>query len=230
MGIALLHHTGLGDHFMCNGLVHQLADKYGEVDLFCKEHLYKTINHLYMDFPNIKIIPIKNDSEDPYRYAANTQKDLVRVGFEHTDFNRFEESFYEQVGLDVDDEFAYFQFPSDLSGSKKLYEQVVAAKGKDYIFVHNVSPYKAFDLKIESTLPRFVVNKTDTDDVLDYIDTICNAKEVHIINSGLHNLVFQLLCHGKVNSDNVFFHDARKPKDGGIAIRIPSDVKVIQYD
>ena len=79
-------------------------------------------------------------------------------------------------------------------------------------------------------MPRFIVNKTDTDDVLDYIDTMCNAKEIHIINSGLHNLVFQLLCHGKVNSDNVFFHDARKPKDGGIAIRIPSDVKVIQYE
>jgi hypothetical protein len=120
--------------------------------------------------------------------------------------------------------------PTDLKNSKKFYNKVVKKLGEDYIFVHDVSSYRSFDLKIQSSYPRFVVDKNDTEDVLDYIDTICNAKEIHVINSGLSNLVFQLYHKNMIKTPEVYFHDARKPEHGGIRIKIPKGIKVVEYE
>jgi hypothetical protein len=229
-GIVLHHHTGLGDHFMCNAIVHHMARKYGEVDLIVKEHLVNTMCHLYEDYDNIYIVPVTEEFSQSTHYAAHHKKDLHRVGFDSCDFNNFEESFYRQIGLDPQEEYDGFIFPTNLENSKKFYEKVIADKGEDYIFVHDVSSYRSFDLRIDSPFPKFTVDKNDTDDVLDYIDTICNAKEVHVINSGLNNLVFQLFHKNKIKTDKVYFHDIRKPKDGGIPVKVPPGVKVVEYE
>lgn len=229
MSIVLHHHTGLGDHFICNGLVHALAEKHGGVDLITKRPLFYTIEHLYSDWDNIVIVPVDDEMSDSEAYARRTNKLLHRVGFQHCDFNNFETSFYAQCELDPVQEYDNFKLPSNLSGSKKFYDKIKEKLGKDYIFVHSVSSYKAFDLKIDSTLPRHTVDKSDTDDILDYVDTICNAKEVHVINSGLNNLVFQLYYKDMTKGD-IYYHNARKLEDGGIPIKIPEGVKVIQYE
>ncbi len=229
MSIVLHHHTGLGDHFICNGLVHALAEKHGGVDLITKRPLFYTMEHLYSDWDNIVIVPVDDEMSDSEAYARRTNKPLHRVGFQHCDFNNFETSFYTQCELDPVQEYDNFKLPSNLSGSKKFYDKTKEKLGEDYIFVHSVSSYKAFDLKIDSTLPRHTVDKSDTDDILDYVDTICNAKEVHVINSGLNNLVFQLYYKDMTKGD-IYYHNARKLEDGGIPIKIPEGVKVIQYE
>lgn len=229
-GIVLHHHTGLGDHFMCNAIVHHMAKKYGEVDLIVKEHLVKTMCHLYEDQDNIFIVPVVEEFSQSMNYAQHYNKDLHRIGFDKCDFNNFEDSFYTQIGLDPKEEFDGFILPTNLENSKKFYTKVVEKLGDDYIFVHDVSSYRSFDLKIKSSHPRFVVDKNDTDDVLDYIDTICNAKEIHVINSGLSNLVFQLFYKNMIKTSEVYFHDARKPEHGGIRIKIPKGIKVAEYE
>lgn len=230
MSIVLLHHTGLGDHFICNGLVHALAEKHGALDLMAKPHLVKTVKHLYQDWNNINVIPIDTDElNDSVKYASSIGKDLHIVGFGNCDFDNFETSFYTQCSLDPMMEYDNFKLPTDLSGSKKFYEETVDRLGKDYIFIHSVSSYKPFNLKIDSKLPRHIADKSDTDDVLDYVDTICNAKEVHVINSGLNNLVFQLYYKDMTKGD-IYYHNARKLEDGGIPVKIPEGVKVIQYE
>lgn len=229
--IVLFHHTGLGDHFMCNGLVHVFAHNYDEVNLVCKKPYVKTVAHLYEDYPDkIKILPVEDEFVDSIKYAEEQNIPLYKVGFDKCNFNAFEESFYTQYNLDPDLEFSNFKLPKDLKGSKDFYNKTLTKLGEDYIFVHNVSSYKNFDLKIESTLPKHIVDKSDTDDLLDYIDTICNAKEVHVISSALHNLVFQLYIRDMIKSKTVYYHDVRKAKDGGFPIRVPEGVKVIQYE
>jgi hypothetical protein len=39
--IVVHHHTGLGDHFICNGLIHSLREHYS-IDLICKRHYTKS--------------------------------------------------------------------------------------------------------------------------------------------------------------------------------------------
>lgn len=229
-GIVLHHHTGLGDHFMCNALVHHMARKHGEVDLIVKEHLVKTMCHLYEDFDNIFIVPVVEEFSQSVQYAQHYKKDLHRVGFDKCDFNNFEDSFYIQLELDPKEEYDGFILPTNLENSKKFYQTVTEKLGQDYIFVHDVSSYRSFDLTIDSEYPKFVVNKDDTDDILDYVDTICNAKEIHVINSGLSNLVFQLYHKNMIKTSEVYFHDVRKPEHGGIRIKIPEGIKVVEYE
>ena len=226
--IIVHHHTGLGDHFICNGLVHALSDTY-DIDLICKNRYLKTVKHLYEDFPGIHIIGVEDDHVDTLVYAQQTNYPLIRVGFENCDYNRFEDSFYETTNIDPMAEYDRFVFPKNLEGSKILYNKIEKNLGKEYIFIHDASTYGTFPLNIKSNLPKHIAQKEDTDDVLDYIDTICNAKEVHVINSGLNNLVFQLYYKG-LNNGKIFFHDARKPNMGGIPVRIPEGIEIINYE
>lgn len=229
--IVLFHHTGLGDHFMCNGLVHVFAHNFDEVNLVCKKPYLKTVSHLYQDYSDkIKILPVEDEFVDSIKFSEENNLPIYKVGFDKCNFDAFEESFYTQYDLDPDLEFSNFKFPKNLKGSKEFYNKTLTKLGEDYIFVHNVCSYKIFDLTIESNLPKHVVDKSDTDDLLDYIDTICNAKEVHVISSAIHNLVFQLFIRGMIKSNNVYYHDIRKAKDGGFPIRVPEGVKVIKYE
>jgi hypothetical protein len=114
------HHTGLGDHFICNGLVHALSDTY-DIDLICKTRYLKTVKHLYEDFPDIHIIGVEDDHSDTLTYAQQTNYPLIRVGFENCDYNRFEDSFYETTNIDPMAEYDRFVFPKNLEGSKILY-------------------------------------------------------------------------------------------------------------
>lgn len=231
--IVVYHHTGLGDHFICNGLVHALLDHYS-IDLICKNRYTKTVKHLYEDFEDVNIIPVDNDNNqertDVLKYLQDTGLPIITVGFEKTDYDNFEDSFYHSAGVNPDDEYNRFKLPSRLDGAKKFYSDLVSKLGKDYIFVHDESSYKPFELKIDSKLPRHTVSKEDTDDVLDYVDAIRFAKEVHVINSGLNNLVFQLFYQGLIETKDVYFHNARKPSDGGIPVKVPSDIKVVEYE
>lgn len=229
--IILHHHTGLGDHFMCNGLVHVFAHNFDEINLVCKRPYLKTVTHLYQDYSNkIKILPVDDEFVDSVKYAEDTNMPIYRVGFEKCDFRAFEESFYKQYDLDPELEFTNFRLPENLDGSKEYYQKTLTTLGKDYIFVHNVSSYKVFDLKIESDLPQHIVDKSDTDDLLDYVDTICNAKEIHIISSALHNLVFQLFIRDMIKTKEVYYHNIRKASDGGFPIRVPEGIKVVEYE
>lgn len=230
--IIVHHHTGLGDHFICNGLIHALREHYS-IDLICKDRYNKTIKHLYEDFDDVNIVLVDNDNDQEVRdvltYSQKTNYPLLRVGFEKTDYDNFEESFYLTTGLNPDDEYNKFHLPVINSGSLDLHRKVVDTLGEDYIFVHDASSYGSFKLNIESDLPRHVAAKEDTDDVLDYYDTMCNAKEVHVINSGLNNFVFQLYYKG-LTKGKVFYHNARKPNMGGIPIRVPEGIEVIEYE
>ena len=226
--IVVHHHTGLGDHFICNGLVHKLLEEHS-VDLICKQRYLKTVKHLYEDFPDIHIIGVEDDHADTLRYAQETNYPLMRVGFEKCDYNRFEDSFYETSNVDPIAEYDRFVLPTNLKNSEVLYNQIKEKIGEDYIFVHDASSYGTFPLNVKSNLPRHTAVKEDTDDVLDYVDTVCNAKEVHVINSGLNNLVFQLYYKGLTNG-TIFFHDARKPNMGGIPVKIPEGIEVVNYE
>lgn len=228
--IILHHHTGLGDHFICNGLVHSFANTFDEVNLICKKSFSKTVTHLYEDRSDkIKILPVENEIADISGYVEKLKMDIYRVGFDKCDLNNFEESFYKQYGLDPMMEYYGFFLPTNMQGSKLFYQKILQSKGKDYIIVHDTCTYAKFNLKIDSELPRHTVKKSDTNDVLDYVDFLCNAKEIHVINSGLNNLVFQLY-YKKLLTGKVFYHDARKLKDGGIPVKVLDGIEIVNYD
>ena len=230
--VVLHHHLGLGDHFICNGLVHSLLERnnWEELHLVCKPHYSKTVKHLYEDFSNIKLLVVKDEYTEPVEFAKNNNMEMLRIGFEHIDANNFENSFYNQCMVDIDAEYTQFILPSRLDASEEFYNTVTEKLGQDYIFVHKECSIKNYDLKIDSNLPQHIAEKNDTDDILDYVHTICKAKEIHVINSGINNLVFQLYYKGFIETDKIYYHAIRRIEDGGFPIKVLPGIEIVEYE
>lgn len=216
----------MGDHFICNGLVHAMAEKYGQVYLICKIPYLDTVSHLYEDFENIQILPVENEFEGVVKYANELKLPVLRVGFENCNNNAFEESFYTQLGLTPDEEYSRFKLPK--RQQTFLLQAIVDKIGKNFIFIHDTCSAKKIELCIDSNIPRHYAEKSDTSDVLDYVPVMCEAKEIHVINSGINNLAFQLYLKGMLKG-KLFYHDARRIEDGGIPVRVPTGIEIIKY-
>lgn len=227
--IVLYHHLGLGDHLTCNGLVHALAERHRTIYLVCKEKNQKTVRHLYHDFKNIIVVPISKEPDSVVDFSQKINTSILRVGFEYVNPSKFERSFYEQVGVPFEAKDAKFVFPSNMTGSKTLYDKVVSDIGKDYAFIHDESSSGKYTLSIDTQLPKFTVKMSDTDDILDYVDLICNASEIHVINSGVYHLIPPLLKQGRIKTNKIFYHDCRPFHMGGIPIEVPQGIKTIEY-
>jgi hypothetical protein len=225
--IILYHHLGLGDHFTCNGLVQYLAKKYTKIHLACWKRYYETVSYLYKDNTNITVFGIENEPQDVLTY--NPSLPLIRIGFEHTDPNNFERSFYSQLGLPYETRFEQFYLPKNLEGSKIFLQSVKQKLGDDFIFVHNQSSAGRFDLRIDSTLPRYTLEISDTPNLLDYVDTLKEAKEIHVINSGIVGLVINMFHCGMLVNSKIFYHNVRKFSQGGIPLEIPDEFIKVNY-
>jgi hypothetical protein len=227
--VIIHHHLGIGDHFTCNALVHYLSKDYDEVWLACKGYTEATVKHLYEDYPKIKPFVIQREPEDVYDFSTLSEIPIIRIGFEYTNPNEFERSFYSQFGLPLEYKNDNFRLPLLLNKSKEFYDKVVDELSEDYIFIHDESTAGSFSLKIQSKLNRFFVKKEDTPDVLDYVHTICNAKEIHFINSGIFPLVVLLDHMGLIETKKIFYHNKRKFHEGGLKIELPAHYIEIPY-
>lgn len=226
MDIILYHHLGLGDHFICNALVVEVSKHYNNVHLVCWARNLPTVQHLYSDFPNITIHGIDTEPQDVIALSNSLGLPVIAVGFEHCDLKDFESSFYRQLGLDPDIQYTGFCVPRDLDRSYQMYNEWCAKNGPAYIFVHDTSSVEKYNLIINSDLPRYTVEKTQTRDLIDYVIMLCEAKEVHVINSSIAALVWPLLRQGRIKAEKIFYHNARSLNHGGVPIKIPQDPRV----
>ena len=51
-------HQGLSDHLICNGIYREYAKNYSECILPVKISIFKTVNFMLSDVPNIKVVAI----------------------------------------------------------------------------------------------------------------------------------------------------------------------------
>lgn len=227
--IILYHHLGMGDHFTCNGLVHSISSNFTKIFLICKERYYPTIKHMYEDFTYIEVVPIQKEPEDIQPFAQKNNLNILSVGFQHIDPMRVERSFYEQLDLPYDLRFTNFKLPKNLEGSKKFYERVKSNLGNDYVFVHNQSSDSRYNLQINTSLQSFVCSMQDTNDLFDYVYTMINAKEIHVINSSLYCLMISLYKLNLLNANKIVFHNCRSFTQGGNPPEVPLGIITKEY-
>lgn len=198
------HHLGLGDHFVCNGLVNFIAKQNtGSIDLICKKHNLPTVEYLYSENNKINVVPIeynKNELEAVNEYGVLNNKTILRIGFQYCDPNNWDKSFYKQTGIDFIERYRFFKLP------RSKPNPILQPPSDKYIFVHNQSSDGVFDLALKSDLPKVYVKKEDTDNLLSYIDLIQNAEEIHCINSSLFHLIDSMPC----TTTKLYYHDVRK--------------------
>ena len=91
--LLLHHHLGLGDHFICNGLVNHLAEQHDRLYLPSKRKNLGTVTSLYSEEPRVHVFPVDDEFADVAAFQRRMACPILKVGFEHCDRGRFDESF-----------------------------------------------------------------------------------------------------------------------------------------
>lgn len=236
--LILHHHPGLGDHFLCNGMVHHYAQKYETLYLPCRKKFYKTIDCLYQDFPNIIPKVFDNDWDNLERevsdWSFETKFDYLKIGYDKVIYTylereqcspkwvgiNFERQFYEQAEVLYLERYSNFKLPKQIKGADDLYEKVVGDV-KNYILVHDSSSASdeyEFDMfgwrnGKNSDLTIIKIKDNITDNLLDWIKVIENATEIHVSPSSVFCLIDSLPLDLKAD---LYFHDLRS--DNGLLL------------
>jgi len=200
--IILHHHLGLGDHFICNGLVRKLKETL-TLDLLIlpvKEHNLATVSALYADQGGIELMPVPPGAyheEDAYIVAQSKLLEIpiLKISFNGSKTIAFDISFYRQLGLDPELSWSNFSAPLDTLASRSLYDKVV--KHQDYCLVANTGSVGTFDIDINTSLPIYQLTPEHSSNLLDWALVISNAQEIHCIDSSFIHLVDRIPTQAK---------------------------------
>lgn len=190
----IYHHLGLGDHFICNGLVRHYYSIYNNIKLFCKNHLQENIRFMYRDLPNLEVINFLNDDEvEQYIHKNNLKDSVIKVGFDKLlialrDVETFDQGFYYAENLPFSLRFEKFYIERDHDRENFLFDKMTNGL-KDYIFIHD-DPARGMHIdakKINNNLP---IIKNDTSYLItDYLKILENATEIHLMQSCVKDMI-----------------------------------------
>ncbi len=226
----LHHHLGLGDHFVCNGLVRHFFNEYGNVSIFSKSHNFETVKFMYRDNENIEVIRINTDYDVNYYMSnftdPNLENILIQVGFDnlwknytnpeeplYSPSENFDERFYHIMGLNFELRWDLFNCERDLDVEKNFFQNF-NLRPKEYIFVHDDDRFQINMDRIDTHLQVIKPEKIYTSNIFDYCFLIENALEVHTIESSFSlmidslNLNKEFYIHRYARTDNppIFKH------------------------
>jgi hypothetical protein len=211
--IYIYHHLGMGDHILCNAIIRNYAEKYEKVFLFAKPGYVNNVIYMYRDNPRIKMIAM-DDAQVKSFMRFNPNNNYLVVGitpqwFKRLDvdkeFETFDHGFYVAADVSFDDKWNKFYFERDIEKEKQAFYSIFNLKdNEEYAFVHDdPKRNRIFDSKY---LPKGItlIRPVDYPNVglFDFIYTIENAKETHVMNSSFSCLIDTMLL--KTNS--LFLH------------------------
>ena len=205
--IIVYHHLGLGDHFICNGLVNKLSETYF-IHLICKNGNFDTIFNLYSENVNVKVIGIDNEDSDIVKYSKSSNLNILKIGFQNFCNATFDESFYKQFGYDLILRYNNFKLPKV---SEWLYDKLITSR--EYCLISDQCSEGTFDLNVNNDLNKIHVRPGMTTNLLDYVKLIYHAKEIHCIDSAFYHLVDSVGTQA-----NLFFHNDRNPASNKIRV------------
>jgi ribosomal protein S18 acetylase RimI-like enzyme len=210
-------HLGLGDMFWMNGAVRYLATAYDEVLVVCKKRNQKNAAAMYADDPSIKLLLIEDDIDlHPWPQKSqyfSEQGYMVYSCGQHA--LKPDRAIYDLPNCFYDDMMrpravrtVYFHVPRTLA-SKELRDRFGEIK---YIVVHeessvqNLSIAKQLMRKGETRLILDLNKNAYTTShgwwaaaekvgglpLLDYVDLIEGAEEIHMIESSIYCMASHL--------------------------------------
>jgi len=212
----ILSHLGLGDNFICHGIIREYA-RQNKVVSFAKPQYYDTVSFMYRDDPNIMILPYDDTQAIQFLVQQNvTQQNFIGIGIYGQNWNTtltdksFDQVFYEQAGVLFNRKFNNFKTVRDLNRELTLFKKFDIKEG-EYIFVHD-DPSRKFI--IHKNLPEGVPVVRNvpglTNNVFDYCYLIEKAKEVHVIES---SFMFMIDYMKNLECNDITIHNYAREND-----------------
>ena len=190
----ILHHLGLGDHIICNGLIRCLLKHVDEITLFAKSHNCDNVKRMFEDQKeNLSLISLKNDQEI-FNYIKEKEiKNCLIIGHHHLQkfLNRgytWDESFYKQLDIPFIERWNSFYVKRNYTDETNLKDKLNIKKS--YALVHSTDStntdrinYNMINKNLQ--LVKVIISKS----IFDYIDIINDASEIHCVDSSFKFLV-----------------------------------------
>jgi len=201
------HHLGLGDHIICNGMVHYLIEKWdiSRLLLVTKKHNAPSVKALYSGESRIEILDFDPQEIDEMVFSSSKSSQLgmplLKIAAAHTSF--FDEHFYNSMNIPLAVRWDYFKPPQNLSSAQKIYDQVITTD--QYCLIADKTSVGDFPLEIQSDLPTVRVSSI-SESLFDWIKVISMASEIHCVDSSFIHLADSLNLTGK----DLNYHDVRK--------------------
>ena len=227
--LIIIHHMGIGDAIMLNGMVRHFAGSYDKVAVVCKDCHEEILKFMYRDISkkvDIILVPttspqvvwnevnnkamayamagLKTEIKPLATYCLTDDEWAARTQKEGQ--SNWSKLVYDQAGLShsvMRDKFKVVRDPS----------RELVLEEKEYIFVHD-DPERDRVIPIEKDIHVFkphskVTNRSEeffecnVKNIFDYTGIIENAKEIHCMNSS-YNWMVELMKLGKKETN--FFH------------------------
>ena len=215
--VILYHHLGLGDHFVCNGLVHEISKSHDTIYLPCKTHNYETVNYLYSENQNINVFKVDaNEFGEVDTFASILNLPIILVGFMHHSPQDWDRSFYSQMKVNFSKRYDSFYLP------KNPPSLLIEPPNNDYILVHDQASIGQLDINVETDLEIVRIKSGVSNNLFSYINVIRGAKEIHCINSSVFHLIDSLT----EITDKLYYHDIR-PSDGS-SFKVSDKWKIVK--
>jgi hypothetical protein len=192
--IGVLTHMGMGDHFVCNGMIRQLSKLYNIITFVKKQNL-KSVQYMFRDLgPHVTFVPVENDQEAWDKQEPVTIRTGIFFGPGWDTSNIWCESFYMNAGLDPSIMREEFFVLRSRDREQKFYRKVVDFLGSDkYIIVHDDKSRYENEINVHTDLPIVRINKgefpIESDNIFDYCTLIEKAVEYHGFDSSFAWLI-----------------------------------------
>ena len=225
----ILVHTrcGLGDQIICNGLInHWSENKF--VYLICRPFTLATLTCLYKDNPNVELRTIQSlelgvgHDEEVQALADELNVESIGIATHHVILARYQECMYDAnimkfMNGQIHDwaripfgyRYSKFQLPKEIAGRQSLYNKLKPSR--KYALLHtegtsgDMFDFIEWDNYIDPNLDRIRI-LPETNNLLDWIDLIINAEEIHCVPSGPFHFIDSILPLVKAKK---FFHNSR---------------------
>lgn len=211
----------LGDNFVYSGIVHYYGDRCTELHVPSGEENFDTLTTLYQEHPHIKVVQMlpydqgENQYVEKFGLSRIVRHDMFRTQINgHTISIMWDEQIYTQFELPFSLRYSNFRLPSNIAGSQELYQQL--AGDEPYALVHrgtsvypNGMPLDITGFRKASGMPDIKIVEVKpgiTPDLMQYVDLIKNATEIHCVPSSFFCLVDSI--HRETNA-RLFYHDVR---------------------
>jgi len=207
----------LGDAFVLNGAVHHYASLCDTLYHPSLDSSIETIQCLYKGYPNIKVIPtpeykelLSTHPKDRHLIIPPLYYIKVRNDTENIAIN-WERQNYENLGIPYSLRYTNAKIPVFVGGAEDLKEELTGGE-EDYVVVSRYMQEESaridFDITQFSGGMKIVeIAPGVTGNLLQYVELLRGAKQIHVIPSSVHALVDSMR---KEVTPNLFFHHIRK--------------------
>lgn len=172
-------HLGLGDAFILNGMVRALAKKNGQITVPAKQHNVSTLRMLWSDLENVTIAPVEDDAGATFM-AEHHEGSKLLLGLFGKEWNDgkpgWDKLMYRQAGVPFEERWSGFKIGS--------MPHQHAVNGPPYALVHeDIERGFVIPSNRKPHLPCRHIWPSNS--VLDFVDMITNATEIHCIDSSV---------------------------------------------